>query len=65
MAPSLHQVTTMSLDPEPSEESAPGLVVYRFTVQRGMTLALVIETPDWYSGLLQAALARVRIEGQN
>jgi hypothetical protein len=55
----------MSLDPEPSDESAPGLVVYRFTVQRGMRIALVIETPDWYSGLLQAALARVRIEGQN
>lgn len=40
-------------------------VIYRFSVQRGMTVALVIETPDWYSGLLHAALARVRIEGQN
>jgi hypothetical protein len=55
----------MSLDPDASEESAPGLIVYRFTVQRGMRIALVIETHDWYSGLLQAALARVRIEGQN
>jgi hypothetical protein len=39
--------------------------VHRFTVQRGMAVALVIETRDWYSGLLQAAMARVRIEGQN
>jgi hypothetical protein len=39
--------------------------VYHFTVQRGMAVALVIETRDWYSGLLQAAMARVRIEGQN
>jgi hypothetical protein len=30
-----------------------------------MAVALVIETYDWYSGLLQAALARVRLEGQN
>ena len=27
--------------------------------------ALVIKTPDWFSGLLQVALARVRIEGLN
>jgi hypothetical protein len=39
--------------------------VHRFTVQRGMAVALVIETRDWYSGLLQSAMARVRIEGQN
>ena len=39
--------------------------VHRFTVQRGMAVALVIETRDWYSGLLQAAMARVRIEGHN
>ena len=39
--------------------------VHRFTVQRGMAIALVIETRDWYSGLLQAAMARVRVEGQN
>jgi hypothetical protein len=39
--------------------------VHRFTVQRGMAVALVIETRDWYSGLLQAAMARVRVEGHN
>jgi hypothetical protein len=41
------------------------VIIYRFSVNRGMAIALVIETPDWYSGLLQSALARVRIEGQN
>ncbi len=41
------------------------MVIYRFTVQRGMVIALVIETPDWYAGLLQSALARARVEGQN
>ena len=41
------------------------MIIYRFSVNRGMAIALVIETPDWYSGLLQSALARVRIEGQN
>jgi hypothetical protein len=30
-----------------------------------MVVAIVIETLDWYGGLLQAALARVRIEGLN
>jgi hypothetical protein len=30
-----------------------------------MAVALVIETCDWYSGLLQAARARFRLEGQN
>ena len=39
--------------------------VHRFTVQRGMAVALVIETRDWYAGLLQAAMARVRLEGHN
>ena len=39
--------------------------VHRFTVHRGMTVALVIDTRDWYSGLLQAAMARVRLEGHN
>lgn len=51
-------------EPEFHEDAAEDGVVYRFTVQRGMAIALVIETPDWYSGLLQAAMARVRIEGQ-
>lgn len=41
------------------------IVIHQFTVSRGMAVALVIETRDWYSGLLQAALARVRLEGQN
>jgi hypothetical protein len=53
--------------PEPgaSDEATPQTIVHRFTVQRGMAVALVLETRDWYSGLLQAALARVRIEGLN
>jgi hypothetical protein len=61
----------MSTEPEssePRESSQPtpaGPVVHQFTVLRGMAVALVIETSDWYSGLLQAALARVRLEGQN
>ena len=58
------------IEPEPSDETPQepmpeGQVVHTFTVLRGMAIALVIETRDWYSGLLQAALARVRIEGQN
>ena len=52
-------------EPEFDEEAAAEPEVYHFTVQRGMAVALVIETRDWYSGLLQAAMARVRIEGQN
>ena len=52
-------------EPEFDEEAAAEPEVYHFTVQRGMAGALVIETRDWYSGLLQAAMARVRIEGQN
>ncbi len=46
---------------EPSDHA----IIQRFCVYRGMAIALVIEPPDWYSGLLQAAAARVRIEGQN
>ena len=52
-------------DPTPSDKAPEGQVVHTFTVLRGMAIAIVIETRDWYSGLLQAALARVRIEGQN
>jgi hypothetical protein len=58
----------MPLEPDGQDEGVhedQDDVVYRFEVQRGMTVALVIETPDWYSGLLHAAMARVRIEGQN
>ena len=46
-------------------DTADDAEVHRFTVQRGMAVALVIETRDWYSGLIQAAMARVRIEGHN
>ena len=46
--------------PFPKDES-----LHTFKVQRGMAVAVVIETPDWYSGLLQSAFIRVRIEGQN
>jgi hypothetical protein len=49
----------------PEEDATPQAVVHQFTVLRGMAVALVIETRDWYSGLLQAALARVRLEGLN
>jgi hypothetical protein len=52
--------------PEPGLEfQEDDAEIHRFTVQRGMVVALVIETRDWYSGLLQAAMARVRIEGLN
>jgi len=64
VASALHPDTGMS-EPTPSEKTPEGQVVHTFTVLRGMAVALVIETRDWYSGLLQAALARVRIEGQN
>ena len=60
----LHRDTSMT-DPTSSDKAPEGEVVHTFTVLRGMAIALVIETRDWYSGLLQAALARVRIEGQN
>jgi len=50
---------------EVSPRSAADNAVHTFTVQRGMAVAVVIETPDWYSGLLQFAVIRIRIEGQN
>ena len=49
----------------PHDRPPQQVIIYRFSVNRGMNVALVIETPDWYAGLLQAALARVRIEGLN
>ena len=52
-------------EPELPQNTGDDAEVHRFTVQRGMAIALVIETRDWYSGLLQAAMARVRVEGQN
>jgi hypothetical protein len=39
--------------------------MHHFTVQRGMSVVLVIETTSWYLGLLQSAMARVRLEGDN
>jgi len=57
----------VGVDPSPDvpNDDPQQVIIYRFSVNRGMAVALVIETPDWYSGLLQSALARVRIEGQN
>ena len=46
--------------PNPSEQ-----VTHHFTVRRGMAVVLVIETTDWHSGLLQAALVRLSLEGHN
>jgi hypothetical protein len=70
VAPALHPNDDMATEPTPPEESgnsksAPPEVVHQFTVSRGMAIALVIETPDWYLGLLQSAVARVRLEGDN
>jgi hypothetical protein len=61
----------MAAEPTPPEESADSdtspapEIVHQFTVLRGMAVAMVIETRDWYLGLLQAALARVRLDGHN
>jgi hypothetical protein len=55
----------MPAEPIPPGDSAAPAVVHQFTVLRGMAVAVVIETRDWYLGLLQAALARVRLEGHN
>ena len=54
----------MAEDPEPAP-AAPESPVHQFTVQRGMSVVLVIETTSWYSGLLQAAVARITLEGEN
>jgi hypothetical protein len=55
----------MPPEPPPPNDPSPGATVHQFTVQRGMAVAIVIETRDWYLGLLQAAMARIRLEGQN
>lgn len=55
----------MAPDPDRDETVSRQPDVHCFTVNRGMTVAIVIETRDWYDGLIQAALARVRIEGAN
>ncbi|HEY3066962.1 MAG TPA: hypothetical protein VGL09_14305 [Methylomirabilota bacterium] len=47
------------------EEKSTDATTYQFTVLRGMSVVVVIETRDWYSGLIQAASARVRLEGHN
>ena len=47
------------------DEPPPDTVVHQFPVNRGMAIVLIIETTFWYSGLLQAALARITLEGQN
>jgi hypothetical protein len=52
-------------DPPDPQETQSIERVHHFTVCRGMTPVLLIETTSWYLGLLQAALARVALEGQN
>jgi hypothetical protein len=52
-------------DPRQPEEDAPPERVHRFVVSRGMAVVLVVESVSWYLGLLQAALARVVVEGHN
>lgn len=52
-------------DEPPQDERPPEGIVHQFPVNRGMAIVLVIETTFWYSGLLQAALARITLEGQN
>jgi hypothetical protein len=64
VAPPLQTDSGMPAEPSRPEDAAPA-VVHQFTVLRGMAVAVVIETRDWYLGLLQAALARVRLEGHN
>jgi hypothetical protein len=65
VALALQRDTSMPAEPTPPEDSAAPEVVHQFTVLRGMAVAVVIETRDWYLGLIQAALARVRLEGDN
>ena len=65
MALPLHTLWAVPPEPPPPDDSASNAVVHHFTVQRGMAVAIVIETRDWYLGLIQAALARVRLEGDN
>src|SRR5262249_48787452 len=49
----------------PHDRPPQQVIIYRFSVNRGLNVGPVSEPPDWYAGLLQAALARVRIEGLN
>ena len=52
-------------DPLQPEEAAPPERLHRFVVTRGMVVVMVVESVSWYLGLLQAALARVVVEGHN
>jgi hypothetical protein len=52
-------------DPREPEEAAAPERLHRFVVTRGMAVVLVVESVSWYLGLLQAALARVVVEGHN
>jgi hypothetical protein len=66
VAPTLQPVDRyMPPEPDWPDESPPDIPVHRFTVHRGMVVVVVIETPDWYSGLIQAAATRVRMDGAN
>lgn len=60
--------TGMADEPLPAASEPagdPAAPVHQFTVNRGMHVVLVIETTSWYAGLLQAAVARIALEGQN
>ena len=63
MSPDAHP--GMSPESNDPERPGPDAVVHQFTVLRGMAVAVVIETQDWYRGLLQAAVTRIRLEGHN
>jgi hypothetical protein len=52
----------MADEPEP-DAPTPGSPVHQFTGQRGTSIVLAIETTSWYSGLVQAAVARITLEG--
>jgi hypothetical protein len=54
----------MVMADEPAPARSEGRV-RQFTVQRGMSVVLVIETTSWYLGLLQSVMARITLEGAN
>ena len=39
--------------------------MHQSTVRRDMSVVLVIEPTSWYSGLRQAAVARMPVDGEN
>jgi hypothetical protein len=68
VAPGLLSFVGMADEPAPAPSEPAGDPVgpvHQFTVNRGMLVVLVIETTSWYAGLLQAAVARIALEGQN